>query len=73
MESCTVILNKADYVNKVNKMIDEGIASGKYVETSDTTQTDLKRFQDFLYRSSFKTSFIDILRMKNVITKCARF
>ena len=28
-ESCTVILNKADYVNKVNKMIDEGIASGK--------------------------------------------
>ena len=49
-ESCIVILNKADYVNKVNKMIDEGIASGKYVETSDTTHTDLKRFQDFLYR-----------------------
>ena len=39
-----------DYVKKVNKMIDEGIASGKYVGTSDTTQTDLKRFQDFLYR-----------------------
>ena len=49
-ESCTVILNKIDYVNKVNKMIDEGIASGKYVETSDTTQTDLKHLQDFLYR-----------------------
>ena len=31
-------------------MIDEGIASGKYVETIDTTHTDLKRFQDFLYR-----------------------
>ena len=31
-------------------MIDEGIASGKYVETSDTTQTDLKHLQDFLYR-----------------------
>ena len=26
-ESCTVILNKSDYVNKVNKMIDEGIAT----------------------------------------------
>ena len=49
-ESCTVILNKADYVNKVNKMIDEGIAGGKYIETSDTTHTDLKRFQDFFYR-----------------------
>ena len=31
-------------------MIDEGIASGKYVETNDTTHADLKRFQDFLYR-----------------------
>ena len=27
-ESCTVILSKADYVNKVNKMIYEGIACG---------------------------------------------
>ena len=49
-ESCTVILNKADYVNKVSKMFDEGIASGKYVEASDTTHTDLKHFQDLLYR-----------------------
>ena len=31
-------------------MIDEGSASGKYVETGDVTHTDLKRFQDFLYR-----------------------
>ena len=49
-ESCTVILNKADYVTRVNKSIDEGIASGKYVETSDTTHTDLKDFQGFFYR-----------------------
>ena len=28
-ESCTGILNKTDYVNKVNKMIDGGIVSGK--------------------------------------------
>ena len=32
-ESCTVILNKTDYVNKVNAMIDEGISKGEYVET----------------------------------------
>ena len=31
-------------------MFDEGIASGKYVETSDTTHTDLNHFQDLLYR-----------------------
>ena len=47
-ESCTLILNKTDFVNKVNKVTDEGIASGKYVETSDTTHADLKHFQDFL-------------------------
>ena len=34
-ESSTVILNKTDYVNKVNAMIDEGISKGKYVETVD--------------------------------------
>ena len=27
-EPCTVILNKLDYINKINKMIDEGIANG---------------------------------------------
>ena len=48
-ESCTVILNKADCVNKVNKMIDDGTASGKCIETGDATHTDLKSFQDFLY------------------------
>ena len=44
-------------------MIDEGIASGN-VETSYTTHTDLKRFQDFLYRH---------IKDKNVMTKCALF
>ena len=39
-ESCTVILNKVDYINKINKIIDEGIANGKYIETSGTTHVD---------------------------------
>ena len=30
-------------------MIDEGITDEKYEPTSDTTLTDLKSFQDFLY------------------------
>ena len=43
-ESCTGILNKTDYVNKVNKMTDGGIVSGKYIETSDTRHADVKHF-----------------------------
>ena len=56
-ESCTVILNKTDYVNKVNAMIDEGISKGKYVETVDGTHKDLKHFQDFIYRHFYKTKY----------------
>ena len=52
-ESCTVILNNIDYIDKISKIIDEGIANGKYIETSDITHADLKQFQDFFY-SNFK-------------------
>ena len=54
-DTCTVILNKSDYIKKVNKIIEEGMEQGKYIETIDTTQSDLKHFQDFLYRH-FKRS-----------------
>ena len=55
-ESCTVILNKTDYVNA---MINKGISKGKYVEIVDSTNKDLKHFQDFLYRSFYKTRYYD--------------
>ena len=35
-ESCTVILNKSDYIRKVNNIIEEGMQQGKYIETLDT-------------------------------------
>ena len=54
-ESCTIILNKSDYIMKVNNIIEEGIQQGKYIETIDTTQSNLKHFQVFLY-SHFKKS-----------------
>ena len=54
-KTCTVILNRSDYIKKVNKIIEEGMEQGKYIETVDTTQSDLKHFQDFLYRH-FKRS-----------------
>ena len=49
-ETCTVILNKRDYIKKVNKIIEQGMEQGKYIETIDTTQSDIKHFKDFLYR-----------------------
>ena len=56
-ESCMVILNKADYVNKVNAMISEGISKGKYVGTVDSTHKDFKHFQEFLYRHFYKMKY----------------
>ena len=54
-ESCTVILNKSDYIRKVNNIIKKCMQQGKYIETIDTTQSGLKHFNDFLYRH-FKRS-----------------
>ena len=61
-ESCTIILNKTDYVNKVNAMTSEGISKGKYVETVDSTHKDLKHFQGFLYGHFYKTKYYDGMR-----------
>ena len=61
-ESCTAILNKTDYANKVNAIIREGISKGKYVETVDSTHKDLKHLQDFLYRHFHKTKYCDGMR-----------
>ena len=70
-ESCTVILNKTDYVNKVNEMINDGISKCKYVETVDSTHKDLKHFQDFLYRHFYKTKYYD--GMRPISNQPARF
>ena len=43
-----------DYQNKVNNMINEGIAEGKYIEAVDNTHKNLKCFQCFLYRNLYK-------------------
>ena len=49
-ESCVIILSKIDYVDKVNKMIQDGITKGVYEVTTDNTHKDLASFQNFLYR-----------------------
>ena len=47
-DSPVVILNKDDYVNKVQVMLNEGIISGKYGKSTDTVIKNLKSFQSFL-------------------------
>ena len=66
-----VILNKRDYVNKVNARTSEGISKGKYVQTVNNTHNDLKHFQDSLYRHFYKTKYYD--GMRPVSNQPARF
>ena len=47
-DSSVVIMQRADYVNKLETMIEEGITNRKYMVTEDNTLKDLKSFQDFL-------------------------
>ena len=49
-DSSVVVMNKADYVMKLQNMIEEGILKGVYEETEDTTLDDLRLFKDFLRR-----------------------
>ena len=70
-EICKVILNRTDYIKKVNAMIDDGISQGKYVETVDNTHQDLKHFQNFLYRHFYKTEYYD--KMRPISNQPARF
>ena len=46
-------MDKCDYIQKLEDMIEEGISKGTYERTDDTTLQDLKRFQDFLYRNFY--------------------
>ena len=41
-ESCTVILNKSDCIEKVNNNIEKGIRQGKYIETIYATYSILR-------------------------------
>ena len=48
-ESCVVIMNKNDYQNKMQQMINDGIHGGIYKVTVDNTLDDLETFKSFLY------------------------
>ena len=48
-----VIMDKSDYIQKLQGMIEEAISKGTYERTENTTLQDLKRFKDFLYRNFY--------------------
>ena len=65
-DSSVVVMNKVDYIKKVNGMIKEGIQQGEYEMTMNTTDEDLEKFQSFLY-CNFKSHprYIDMRPVSN--------
>ena len=47
-ESCVVIMNKNDYQNKMQQMINDGIRDGIYKVTVDNTLDDLKELRNYI-------------------------
>ena len=50
-ESCVVLIDKTDYQDKLQKMVDDGIKNGIYKVAEDNTLKDLKLFNNFVYRN----------------------
>ena len=51
-----VVLNKSDYIDKIQEIIDDGIKQGVYEHSSDSTLSDLKNIfcTDILENHSLK-------------------
>ena len=60
-DSSILIMNKTNYIKKIETMIEEGIKNGTYAETDDTTMQDLKRFKIF---------YGEIFKSMNITMKC---
>ena len=60
-DSSVIIIDKNDYINKLESTINEGINKGAQVQTTDNTLKDLELFQSF---------FIKILEITNFMKKC---
>ena len=73
-DSTVVIIPREVYIRKLETMIEEGISQGKYETTNDCTLSDLKSFQDFLYRNFSKNSFttLDLTQIRPVSNQPAR-
>ena len=52
-ESRVVVMNKSDYQNKMQQMINDGIRGGIYKVIVDNTLDDLKNLKSFLYHNFY--------------------
>ena len=64
-ESSAVILNKIDYQNKMQQMINDGIRDGTYKVTVDNNFDDLKTFLKVFYTAIFMGS-------TNIMKRCCQ-
>ena len=73
-DSTVVIIPREVYISKLETMIEEGISQGKYETTTDCTLSDLKSFQDFLYRNFSKnpSTTLDHTQIRPVSNQPAR-
>ena len=53
-DSSVVIMNRSDYIEKLERMIEEGVKKGTYKKTEDTTLQDLKKFQKFFVQELYR-------------------
>ena len=58
-------MDRTEYIAKVDRLIQEGVAAGKYDHAEDTVHNDLRCFQDFLYRNFKKHKHYDEMRPVN--------
>ena len=70
-DSSSLIMNKHDYNEKVWKLIQDGVDTGKYELTEDSTHRDLHNFQQFLYRNFQKHEHYE--KMRPISNQPARF
>ena len=59
-DSCVIIMNREDYVKKVDDLINDGVNQGVYAFTEDKTHEDLHNFRTFIYNFG-KCAFYDAL------------
>ena len=52
-DSSVVIMNRSDYIEKLEGIIEEGVKKGTYKKTEDKTLQDLIKFQNSLYRNFY--------------------
>ena len=71
-EWCVVIINRTEYFEKLQDMIDEYIENGVYIVTENTTLKYLKLFRSSLSLRNIKIETSVTLRNMNTTKRCCQ-